>query len=217
MVRATGYQLFPIRAELSSTTLCSTYLYTCSQLAPRLTPSASRSQTMFICKACAQRASTSLLRRLPVADIRLGLPSRSFATQRRNRSTSEPQNLSSDWGILDDVPVRREERNDNLKDFEKQKALEKMKRATRIELRLTTDPYHIADNVLHKLENDEFEKALMLVQEASKNKQVVVSWNHLIAYEFMNQRLHSALKLYNEVSCCPECPQAIANMTMMTS
>lgn len=80
-----------------------------------------------------------------------------------------------------------------------------MTRAVKIELYHTKDPFHIADNVRRKLEDNEFDKALMMTREASKDKQVVVCWNYLIAHEFTRQRLHAALKLYNEVSRCPQC------------
>lgn len=162
---------------------------------------------MFVCRACTKRASINLLRRKLPADTRQTPVSRTFGTSSiaQQLPSSEPQNLSSDWGVLDDIAEK-----ENLKTkgalghgnraAEKQKALEKLKRATRKELQYTTDPYHIAENVANKLEEKNFEKALMLTREASKDKQVVVSWNHLIAYELKNQKLGSAIKLYNEVS-----------------
>lgn len=75
-----------------------------------------------------------------------------------------------------------------------------MQRAVKKELELTTDPYHLAANVEAKLRDDQFEKALMLTQGASKDKQVVVCWNHLIEYLFKQQKVHAAIKLYNDVS-----------------
>lgn len=78
--------------------------------------------------------------------------------------------------------------------------MERMRRATKIELQWAKDPYHIAENVVTKLKDAEFEKALLLTREASRDKQCVVSWNHLIEHEFKNYKLHSAMKLYHEVS-----------------
>lgn len=162
---------------------------------------------MFVCRACTKRASINLLRRKLPADARQTPVSRTFGTSSiaRQSPSSEPQNLSSDWGELDAI-AENEKLNSKgplsqaNRAAEKQKALEKLKRATRKELQYTTDPYHIAENVANKLEEKNLEKALMLTREASKNKQVVVSWNHLIAYELKNQKLGSAIKLYNEVS-----------------
>lgn len=160
---------------------------------------------MFVCRACTRKASTNLLCRLPATKGRRTSPSRTFATSSISRqlSTSDYHNLSSDWGELDAVSETEERKqpvNHGDRAAQKQKALEKLKRATRKELQYTTDPYHIADNVAKKLEEKEFDKALMLTREASRDKQVVVSWNHLIAHEFKDQQFHAAIKLYNEVS-----------------
>lgn len=75
-----------------------------------------------------------------------------------------------------------------------------MRWATKKELSLTTDPYHIADRVTKMLKDDDFEKALMFTRQASRNRQVVVAWNHLIESEFSRDQLHAAIKLFNEVS-----------------
>ncbi|KAJ4391415.1 hypothetical protein N0V93_005032 [Gnomoniopsis smithogilvyi] len=169
---------------------------------------------MFVCRACTKRASINLLRRLP-ADGRQAVASRTFATSPISRQipSSDLQNLSSDWGELDAVaekeePKRKESANHQDRAAERQKALEKLKRATKKELQYTTDPYHIAENVAKKLEEKDFEKALILTREASKDKQVVVSWNHLIAHELKNQKLHAAIKLYNEMKKRAQLPNA---------
>lgn len=160
---------------------------------------------MFICRACTKRVSINLLRRLPVVEGQGTAPSRTFATSSVSRQlpASDHQNLSSDWGELDAATEKEQDKeptNHGNKAAEKQKALEKLKWATRKELQYTADPFHIAENVAKKLQEADFEKALMLTREASKDKQVVVSWNHLLSYEFDNQKLHAAIKLYNEVS-----------------
>lgn len=61
------------------------------------------------------------------------------------------------------------------------------------------DPYRIAEHVLRTLEKGRFEEAALLTRKASRDAKVTVSWNHLIDYQMRNQRLHSAIKLYNEV------------------
>ncbi|CAN8097267.1 unnamed protein product [Discula destructiva] len=171
---------------------------------------------MFVCRACARRASTNPLRRLHTAENRLVAPARTFATtsipRRPFTPASEPHNLSSDWGQLEAVAAKEKPDDHGVSQSERaiaqQKALEKMKRATRIELQHTTDPYHIAENVAKKLADDEFDKALMLTREASKDKQVVVSWNYLIAHEFKRQRLRAAINLYNEMKKRAQLPNA---------
>lgn len=153
---------------------------------------------MFVCRSCARRATSDLLRCLPAAESRLPSPSRTFTTA----STRRLERADSGWDELENAADndavlnarRQAQRDDGLK---------KMRRATRKELELTTDPYHIAENVAAKLKEDQFEKALMLTQAASKDKQVVVSWNRLIEYQFKQQKMQTAIKLYNEVSSFP--------------
>lgn len=161
---------------------------------------------MFVCRACTKRASIHLLRRLP-ADSRQTAASRPFATSSISQQIpfSDFQNISNGLGELEAVAEKEQTKPRDAvshgdRAAEKQKALEKLKRAITKELQYTTDPYHIAENVVKKLEENDFEKALMLTREASKNKQVVVSWNHLISHELKNQKLHAAIKLFNEVS-----------------
>lgn len=62
------------------------------------------------------------------------------------------------------------------------------------------DPFHIAKRVKGALFDHNWGLAESLTRNASKKDNVTVSWNHLIEYELQNGRLHSALKLYNEVS-----------------
>lgn len=149
---------------------------------------------MYVCRACVRRASISLLRPLPAAQD--ATSSRTFATTSVLRQRSD-----SDW-LEFEVAARRQLKEMPELDREEWKkgVMEKMRRATKKELEYAKDPYHIADNVLTKLKAGEFEKALLLTREASRGKQCVVSWNHILEYEFKNQKLHSAIKLYNEVS-----------------
>lgn len=149
---------------------------------------------MYICRACAKSASSNLLRRLPAAENRLPAPTRAFAT-----SSISQRYRDNDFGELE-AAAETQAVSQGEKGKKRHTDLEKLKRATRKELQHTTDPYHIAENVQKKLREKDFEKALMLVREASKDKQVVVSWNHLIEYEFQRNKLQAAIKLYNEVS-----------------
>ncbi|KAK3296279.1 uncharacterized protein B0H64DRAFT_322754 [Chaetomium fimeti] len=75
-------------------------------------------------------------------------------------------------------------------------------------LSLTPDPYHIAQSVAGMLEKERFDEALMMARMASRNNKVEVSWNHLIDYQLKNQRLHAAVKLYNEMKKRAQVPNA---------
>jgi pentatricopeptide repeat protein len=59
--------------------------------------------------------------------------------------------------------------------------------------------FKIAEHVERTLERGDYDEALLLVREASRKGDVVVSWNHLISYLMRTQRLHAAVKIYNEV------------------
>lgn len=159
---------------------------------------------MLICRACARRTANSLLRRIPAKENRTKPPSRAFATNTIRRRP-EPED---DWGELEAVAEMAETSaiSRDGREAVAAKNAEKLKWAARKELQHTTDPFHIADRVLSMLKNKDFEKALTLTREASKHKQVVVSWNHLIEHQFDAQSLHAAVKLYGEVSRPPPAP-----------
>lgn len=145
---------------------------------------------MFVCRACARRASNSVLRQIPNADSRLAVLPRQFATSSFLRQGQDQEDGFAQF----EAAVERQKTPED-----KQKALDRARRAMKKELQYTTDPYHIADNVVKKLKENDFDKALLLTREASKDKQCVVSWNHCIEYQFKNNKLHAAIKLFNEV------------------
>lgn len=149
---------------------------------------------MFVCKACARRASTSVLRQLPNADIRLATLPRQFVTSSFLRKGQDQEDGFAQF----EASVERQKTPED-REVDKKKALERSRRAMKKELQYTTDPYHIAENVVKKLKENDFDKALLLTREASKDKQCVVSWNHCIEYQFKNNKLHAAIKLFNEV------------------
>lgn len=84
---------------------------------------------------------------------------------------------------------------------ESQKKLRgKLVRAVNKELEFADDPWKIGQLVENSLKKGRYDEALLMTQTASKNHQVVVSWNHLINYKFEKQELKAAIKLYNDVS-----------------
>jgi len=62
------------------------------------------------------------------------------------------------------------------------------------------DPYNVANHVRERLVANAYDETLLLVQTASKDMKVTVSWNHLIDHLLRKQRLHAAVKLFNDVS-----------------
>lgn len=149
---------------------------------------------MFVCRACARRASTSILRQTPNADSRLAVLPRQFVTSSFLRQGTDQEDGFAQF----EASVERQ-KTPGDRQADKKKALDRARRAMKKELQYTTDPYHIADNVVKKLKENDLDRALMLTREASKDKQCVVSWNHCIEYLFKNNKLHAAIKLYNEV------------------
>lgn len=151
---------------------------------------------MFVCRACARRASSSVIRQIPNTESHLPILPRQFAT-----SSFPRQGLGQDQedGFAQFEAAVERQKTPEDKQADKKKALDRARRAMKKELQYTTDPYHIADNVVKKLKENDFDKALLLTREASKDKQCVVSWNHCIEYQFKNNKLHAAIKLFNEV------------------
>ncbi|KAL8715084.1 MAG: hypothetical protein Q9220_001041 [cf. Caloplaca sp. 1 TL-2023] len=68
-----------------------------------------------------------------------------------------------------------------------------------VELAYLQDPLKLAENTISLLRKDDLEKALDMVRVASKQRQCIVSWNHIIDYQMSNGRYNLAVKVYNEV------------------
>ncbi|CAK7227864.1 hypothetical protein SBRCBS47491_006713 [Sporothrix bragantina] len=76
-------------------------------------------------------------------------------------------------------------------------------------LRYLQDPYTIGKAVQALLAKDgKYDEALQLTRMASKSHKVMVSWNHLIDYQMRQQRLSSAIKLFNEMKKRAQLPNA---------
>ncbi|KHO00836.1 pentatricopeptide repeat protein [Metarhizium album ARSEF 1941] len=83
---------------------------------------------------------------------------------------------------------------------------EKLQRAVNKHLSYMQDPWKIARHVDQTLAKDRFDEALLLTQRASKDRQVVVAWNHLIDYQLEKQHLKKAITLFNEVGTLASSP-----------
>ena len=79
----------------------------------------------------------------------------------------------------------------------------KLRRTVKKHLSNSSDPYIIAQHVETILKKDQYDEALLLTQQASKDQNVVVAWNHLIGYQLEKQRLKAGMKLYNDVGHTP--------------
>ncbi|KAI1335170.1 hypothetical protein F5Y15DRAFT_399174 [Xylariaceae sp. FL0016] len=80
--------------------------------------------------------------------------------------------------------------------------------AVQKELQYLQDPLHIAKQVKRTLDRNDFDHAASITRSASKSAKVAVSWNHLIDYQLRMDRIHTALKLYNEMKKRAQLPNA---------
>lgn len=75
-----------------------------------------------------------------------------------------------------------------------------LNRAVYAHLRRMDDPWTIGKYVEKALERGAFEEAQIVVEKASRQHQLTVSWNYLIAHLLKMDRIRDAVKLYNDVS-----------------
>ncbi|KAI0597648.1 hypothetical protein F4775DRAFT_223462 [Biscogniauxia sp. FL1348] len=80
--------------------------------------------------------------------------------------------------------------------------------AARKHLQYLKDPLQISEHVRRTLEKGQFEEAVSVVRNASRNTKVTVSWNYLIDYQLRADRIHAALKLFNEMKKRAQLPNA---------
>ncbi|KAL8946721.1 MAG: hypothetical protein Q9222_006921 [Ikaeria aurantiellina] len=79
--------------------------------------------------------------------------------------------------------------------------IKKKKKSLEVEMLFLQDPLKLAENTISLLRKDDLEKALEIVRVASKRRQCIVSWNHIIDYRMSKGHYTQAVKTYNEV--CP--------------
>ncbi|KAI8952336.1 hypothetical protein F4801DRAFT_225918 [Xylaria longipes] len=169
---------------------------------------------MFVCRACLRRASDnvsgySIPRNLKTSRYNLptlgtitkpSRPSRTYATV----ATHAPSADTTDSVVAPASTASAERR-----DFKAPVLGRSADWAARKELEYLRDPLHIANRVRRALDKDDFDLAAQITRQASKsNKNVTVSWNHLIDYQLQQGRLHAALKLYNEMKKRAQQPNA---------
>ena len=147
---------------------------------------------MFTCRACARRVTATLLRPGVAADLALRPSPRLLSTTPNLRQQAT---VFAELEEAQDEPVPQTEQAEK-----KDKPSQNLDWVVRKHLEYMKDPFKIAAHVKHTLGKNRYDEALALTREASKNAQCVVSWNHLIGYQMEQQRLHAAIKLFNEVS-----------------
>ncbi|KAL8659263.1 MAG: hypothetical protein Q9226_000533 [Calogaya cf. arnoldii] len=76
------------------------------------------------------------------------------------------------------------------------------------ELVYLRDPVKLAEKAIALLRNDDAEKALDLVRQASRSTSCTVSWNHLIDYTMSTGSIKKAVGIYNEMKKRAQKPDA---------
>jgi pentatricopeptide repeat protein len=150
---------------------------------------------MFICRSCWTR-TLGALRSRPLTSTAV-LSWQSIGTVVKRRAT-----FAAAQAKTRDYASGQSEVNSSIQDAQALTAQKEEKRLnwiTRKQLEHLHDPYHIAQHVEKTLGKGAFDEAVHLVRQASRDMSVTVSWNHLIDYLLKQQRLHAAIKLFNEV------------------
>ncbi|OLN81538.1 Pentatricopeptide repeat-containing protein 2, mitochondrial [Colletotrichum chlorophyti] len=153
---------------------------------------------MLACKACLSRAPQTSAVRKTLSEASLVIPvfkdgillrqhQRAYVTDAAASSKPLPDKQSLLDIVEPDTSVAQQKKQRQL-EFAVKKHLEHM-----------DDPYQIALHVKATLSKDRYDEALLLVTRASKAKQVVVAWNHLIDYLVEKKRINAAITLLNDM------------------
>ncbi|KAI1460591.1 hypothetical protein F4805DRAFT_416414 [Annulohypoxylon moriforme] len=186
-----------------------------------------RQVNMFTCRSCMRKAFTTLVNhtlRLENASATLRpryastrsrsskkyapFPGSSMAEGRNiaRYSTSNAENAGKI--TLDDLIEDDPEHTEDTGDRERTRRLTPSEWAAQKHLQYLKDPLDIANQVKRILAKDRFEEAAIMTRKSSKDTKVVVSWNYLIDYQLRKDRIHAALKLYNEMKKRNQLPNA---------
>ena len=148
---------------------------------------------MFVCRACLRRGATSR------AAAPLGLPAP--IVRAVSHDVQLPRRIARSFATSLDLDVALDPVDVNKVDW-KAKQARKVDWSVQQHLKHAQDPFKIAQIVENVLSKGRYDEALALARKASADRQCVVSWNHLINHQMETQRLHGAIKLFNEV-CRP--------------
>lgn len=161
---------------------------------------------MFTCRACTRRLTTAVVDHALSAEpshnaLRRSITSTTTAQQSRNYAATAAASAVERAIRGEDKPVEEPP----VLNSKETKAMEW---SVNKQLEYISDPFHIANQVQAILNKDRFDEAKMMVLKASKGKNIAVSWNHLIDYEMRHQKLHSGIKLFNEMKKRAQMPTA---------
>lgn len=160
------------------------------------------SRSILSCAACSRRAVRAFGIPQHGAPV-TALPfrsARSFTIEAATPTpTPTPSTSTSNPITSADAPRTLEDLGPEDLSIAKGKAQQRLERAVNKHLERLDDPWNIGKYVEQALERGAFDEALLLVQKASRAKQVVVAWNHLIDYQLKQDRIKDAVKLFNEV------------------
>ncbi|PHH79350.1 hypothetical protein CDD80_5018 [Ophiocordyceps camponoti-rufipedis] len=161
---------------------------------------------------------SSVLRKLVVAELS---PSSYSALLLRGRR--QPYSTLSDSAIYDlitenvteDAPSRHKRiLEENSQD--QTPSLARLQRIVQRHLSHMQDPWKIAQYVQATLDKDRFDEALLLVQTASRDRAVEVSWNLLISYQIKKKQLKRAIQLFNEMKKRGQLPNVSSYTILIT-
>ncbi|KJK76664.1 hypothetical protein H634G_07705 [Metarhizium anisopliae BRIP 53293] len=147
------------------------------------------------CRACLLRTIQLAARRGPVEASAVRAAAH-LSQQRRSYTTESPPAAPAP---VDAPRTLQVPDGENSAAVAEKRQREKLQRAVNKHLDYMDDPWKIAQHVGQTLAKDRFDEALLLTQRASKDRQVVVAWNHLIDYQLERQHLKKAIKLFNEM------------------
>lgn len=91
----------------------------------------------------------------------------------------------------------------------------KGEKALRTELQYLSDPLKLAEHVHYTLRCRKPEKALNLCRLASKERQVIVSWNHCVDWYMTNNQPDEAIKIYNEMKKRAQFPDSYTYVLLL--
>ncbi|KAI0146035.1 hypothetical protein F4776DRAFT_653328 [Hypoxylon sp. NC0597] len=154
---------------------------------------------MFTCRECLRKASTALISHTACLNSRYATARPIYAStqslRHRKYATAAAHANAVEQDIAQDGA--RKIQTISSREWAAQKQLQYLK-----------DPLHIANYVKKTLAKGDFEEAALVTRKASKDTKVVVSWNHLIDYQLRHDKLHAAIKLYNEMKKRAQLPNA---------
>ena len=145
---------------------------------------------MFVCRSCLRRCATSR------AAVPLAVPAP--IVRAAGQEAQLPRRIARSFATSLDLDVAPDSVDVRKVDW-KAKQTRKIDWSVQQHLKHAEDPFKIAQIVDNVLAKGRYDEALALARKASVDRQCVVSWNHLINHLMENQRLHAAIKLFNEV------------------